>query len=342
MLDFHCFDHPESWLWSFSQAMEHLRAAGASEQSIREQEEIQKEATLGIGPVTAYPPGIRRRTPDTSLGGCLDETMPILSQCAGKAMEAAGISPHEVDFVLTACTIFNPKPSLAEMIMHEFGMRSDCQNYNLSGQGSSAGVMLVSLARDLLTANPGTVALILAHDNVTCSLGKWLPLYAANVPFRAGGSAAILSSRPWDRRRAKYQLLHTVSVNQVADISSNGVYMRSPVINATAASAISTNIRHMAARMLPLPLLVKAARSRDQNFVPDFSSAFQHVCIHPGASTYYILAHLESRVGVNKGDKILQLGMGPCFKCCSAVWKALRSINTKHPCWQFQSPSQMP
>ena len=46
-----------------------------------------------------------------------------------------------------------------------------------------------------MQANPGTVALILAHDNVTCSLGKWLPLYAANVPFRAGASAAILSSR---------------------------------------------------------------------------------------------------------------------------------------------------
>ncbi|KAK9901087.1 hypothetical protein WJX75_003440 [Coccomyxa subellipsoidea] len=128
MLDFHCFDHPESCLWSFSQAMEHLRAAGAWEQTIREQEEIQKEATLGVGLVYTYPPGIRRRPPDTSLGGCLDETMPILSQCAGKAMEAAGISPHEVHFVLTACTISNPWPSMADLIMHDFDMRSDCQN----------------------------------------------------------------------------------------------------------------------------------------------------------------------------------------------------------------------
>ena len=63
--------------------------------------------------------------------------------------------------------------------------------------------------------------------------------------------------RPWDRQRTKYQLLHTVTVNQVADIRSNGVYMRSPVINATAVGAISTNLRHMAPRMLPLPLLVQ-------------------------------------------------------------------------------------
>lgn len=39
--------------------------------------------------------GIRRRPPETSLAGCLDD-MPISSQCAGKAMETAGISPNEV------------------------------------------------------------------------------------------------------------------------------------------------------------------------------------------------------------------------------------------------------
>ena len=72
--------------------------------------------------------------------------------------------------------------------------------------------------------------------------------------------------------------------------------------------------------------------------MPDFSKAFAHVCIHPGArfviekvrktlrfgeraaapshaalhrfgntsasSTYYILAFTETRVGVEKGDKV--------------------------------------
>ena len=34
--------------------------------------------------------------------------------------------------------------------------------------------------------------------------------------------------------------------------------------------------------------------------------------------------------------QVLQLGMGSGFKCCSAVWKALRHINTKHSCWEFR------
>ncbi len=62
--------------------------------------------------------------------------------------------------------------------------------------------------------------------------------------------------RPWDGQRAKYQLLHTVAVDQVADISSNGAYMKPPVINAAAASAISNNLRHLAPLVLPLSVLV--------------------------------------------------------------------------------------
>ncbi len=71
--------------------------------------------------------------------------------------------------MLTACTVFSPSPSIAEMIMHEFGMRSDCQDYNLSGQGSSAGVMLVSLARDLLTVK---LSLVLAHTSMCLPCSK--------------------------------------------------------------------------------------------------------------------------------------------------------------------------
>ena len=42
---------------------------------------------------------------------------------------------------------------------------------------------------------PEKMSLILAHDNATCSLGKWLPRHAANVLFHTGGAAAVLLSR---------------------------------------------------------------------------------------------------------------------------------------------------
>lgn len=48
-----------------------------------------------------------------------------------------------------------------------------------------------------MQANPGKVALIVAHENITssCYLGDELEFMAANVVFRSGGTAAVLSSR---------------------------------------------------------------------------------------------------------------------------------------------------
>ena len=34
--------------------------------------------------------------------------------------------------------------------------------------------------------------------------------------------------------------------------------------------------------------------------------------------------------------------MGSGFKCCSAVWKALRNIDTKHPCWELRDRQPEP
>ena len=47
----------------------------------------------------------------------------------------------------------------------------------------------------------------------------------------------------------------------------------------------------------------------------------------------YILANIESTKGVKAGERIWQIGFGSGFKCNSAVWKALRTINTPHPAW---------
>ena len=41
-------------------------------------------------------------------------------------------------------------------------------------------------------------------------------------------------------------------------------------------------------------------------------------------------------------QQVLQLGMGSGFKCCSAVWKALRDIDTQHPCWELRDRQPEP
>jgi len=104
----------------------------------------------------------------------------------------------------------------------------------------------------------------------------------------------------------------------------------------------------------------KAGWQRPKPFVPDFRKAFQHFCIHAGgraiidgleenlklsarhvepsratlyrygntssSSVWYELAYSERMGYIKKGDRIWQIALGSGFKCNSAVWKSLQSI----------------
>lgn len=96
-------------------------------------------------------------------------------------------------------------------------------------------------------------------------------------------------------------------------------------------------------------------------YIPDFKLAFEHFCIHAGgravldeleknlqlsewhmepsrmtlyrfgntssSSLWYELAYSEAKGRIRKGDRTWQIAFGSGFKCNSAVWKALRTIN---------------
>lgn len=56
----------------------------------------------------------------------------------------------QVDILIVNCSLFNPTPSLSAMIVNHFKMKSNVVSYNLSGMGCSAGVIAISLAKELL------------------------------------------------------------------------------------------------------------------------------------------------------------------------------------------------
>lgn len=45
------------------------------------------------------------------------------------------------------------------------------------------------------------------------------------------------------------------------------------------------------------------------------------------SSVWYELAYIEAKGRIKRGDKTWQIGFGSDFKCNSAVWRALRSID---------------
>ncbi|KAL5782735.1 hypothetical protein ACOSP7_007764 [Xanthoceras sorbifolium] len=105
----------------------------------------------------------------------------------------------------------------------------------------------------------------------------------------------------------------------------------------------------------------KSFKVKIKPYIPDFKLAFEHFCIHAGgrgvldeleknlelsewhmepsrmtlyrfgntssSSLWYELAYSEAKGRIRKGDRTWQIAFGSGFKCNSAVWKALRTIN---------------
>ncbi|KAH7524716.1 hypothetical protein FEM48_Zijuj06G0149000 [Ziziphus jujuba var. spinosa] len=119
----------------------------------------------------------------------------------------------------------------------------------------------------------------------------------------------------------------------------------------------------MSEQLLFLATLIgrKLFKMKVKPYIPDFKLAFEHFCIHAGgravldeleknlqlsgwhmepsrmtlyrfgntssSSLWYELAYTEAKGRMKKGDRIWQIAFGSGFKCNSAVWKALRTVN---------------
>ncbi|XP_055827737.1 3-ketoacyl-CoA synthase 11-like [Solanum dulcamara] len=105
----------------------------------------------------------------------------------------------------------------------------------------------------------------------------------------------------------------------------------------------------------------KIFKMKIKPYIPDFKLAFEHFCIHAGgravldeleknlelsqwhmepsrmtlyrfgntssSSLWYELAYSEAKGRIKKGDRTWQIAFGSGFKCNSAVWRALKTIN---------------
>jgi 3-ketoacyl-CoA synthase len=230
-----------------------------------------------------------------------------------------------------------------------------------------------------------------------------------NALFRSNGAAVLLSSRPADKRKSKYTVRHIVRTIMAADDEAygcvwqtedpehiQGVRLRKELIS-VAGRCVTRNVGRVAPLVLPVSELGKCAAGAlvravlsaaparlaslaperwQRPYAPDFSKAFDAVCIHTGGrgvidsmeqslglgrgmveasraalfrfgntsscSVWYELAYLESfDGGLRRGAKVWQVAFGSGFKCNSAVLVANRRVADAHAAWDAFDRSKM-
>ncbi|MFS7889528.1 putative very-long-chain 3-oxoacyl-CoA synthase [Helianthus anomalus] len=259
----------------------------------------------GLGDETYLPKGITARPPQLTMKEARAEAELVMFGALDSLFSKTGVRPQEISILIVNCSLFNPTPSLSSMIVNHYKLRPDIMSFNLGGMGCSAGVISIDLAKNLLKANPNSYAVVLSMENVTLN---WYPgnersMLLCNCIFRMGGAAMLLSNKSRDRRRAKYELMHTVRTHKGADDKCyNCVYQREDdkgiigvslarELMAVAGDALKTNITTMGPLVLPFSeqlmfflTLVKRKvfKMKVKPYIPDFKLAFEHFCIHAG------------------------------------------------------------
>merc|ERR1712151_670790 len=268
--------------------------------------------------------------------------------------------------------------------------RQDVRSYNLSGMGCSANEISVDLAKQLMQNQPRSRALVVSTEIITPNLylGNEKSMLLQNSLFRCGGVALILSSRRCDAARAKYELLYTGRVQMSDGESFNAVYekedaegnrgvaLSKEIVN-VAGRAMKANFTQLGRHILPISEKLKVVSNRiaasvvsrarklgltdmqvPRSYVPDFTKAVDHFCIHAGgravidgvqksldlaerymepskrtledwgntssSSIWYEAEWIERFANLQVGQRVLQISFGSGFKCNSAVWRTLR------------------
>ncbi|CAN1156916.1 3-ketoacyl-CoA synthase 2 [Linum perenne] len=390
LLDFSCYKPDPERMCTREIFVERSGLAGTfTEENLTFQKKILERS--GLGQKTYLPEAVMRVPPNPNMAEARKEAETVMFSAIDELLGKTGVNPKEIGILIVNCSLFNPTPSLSAMVVNRYKLRGNISSYNLGGMGCSAGLISIDLAKQLLQVHPNSYALVVSMENITLNwyFGNDRSMLVSNCLFRMGGAAILLSNRSSDRRRSKYQLIHTVRTHKGSDDKAYGCVFQkedkndsanprvgvslSKDLMAVAGEALKTNITTLGPLVLPMSeqllfFVTLVARKvlgmkKIKPYIPDFKLAFEHFCIHAGgravldeleknlelsewhmepsrmtlyrfgntssSSLWYELAYSEAKGRIRRGDRTWQIAFGSGFKCNSAVWKALRTVNPK-------------
>ncbi|KAF6167272.1 hypothetical protein GIB67_043133 [Kingdonia uniflora] len=271
----------------------------------------------GLGESTYLPEAVLRIPPNPCMAEARKEAKEVMFGAIDELFEKTSIKPKDIGILVVNCSLFNPTPSLSAMIVNHYKLRGNIASYNLGGMGCSAGLISIDLAKDLLQVHPNSYALVVSTENITLNwyFGNERSMLVSNCLFRMGCAAVLLSNKGSDRRRSKYQLVHTVRTHKGADEKSFSCVTQkedstgmvgvslSKDLMAVAGDALKTNMTTLGPLVLPmseqLPCFAtlvgkKIFKMKIKPYTPKFKLAFKHFCIHAGGRA--VLDELEKNL----------------------------------------------
>ncbi|XP_059663772.1 3-ketoacyl-CoA synthase 20-like [Cornus florida] len=383
LVDFACHKPPLALSCSREVALERAtRYMNISEETLVFMKKIMERS--GLGDSTYLPEGFLRDPPNVCLEEARREAEMMMFGAIDELLVKTGVKCIDVGILVVNCCIFNVVPSLSSMVVNRYKLRDNILSFNLAGMGCTAGLIAITLAKQLLQVHHNTYALVVSTENITqnCYLGSDPSKFLINCVFRVGGAAILLSNRPSDGPSSKYELIHTVQTNtahyersyncilQEEDREGHlGVTVTRDLM-AVAIKAVESNMTTLGRLVLPVSeqiryitnYLIRKLHVADiKPYVPDFRKAFDHILPHVGgkpvldelqrnlglseadmeasrmtlyrfgntssSTVWYELAYAEAKGRIKRGDRVWHIAFGSGFKCCSVVWRAMRTVN---------------
>ncbi|KAL6878275.1 hypothetical protein ACP4OV_012445 [Aristida adscensionis] len=284
----------------------------------------------GLGEHTYCPPSIVASREDSpTLQDAHDEMDAFFHDAVAELLARTGLRPRDVDVLVVNVSTFYPAPSLAARIVRAYGMREDVAAYNLSGMGCSAVLAAVDVARNAMRARAPRPALALVVSAETIApnwyTGTDRSLLLGHCLFRCGGAAALLTSDPALRGRAKMELRGMARTTATADDEAHSAIVQredadglvgiglSKSLPKVAVRAFVANLKRLAPRILPVGELARfaagvacqtllrrgnaaAAASRRINF----KASVDHFCLHPGGVA--VIDAVRRNMGLEERD----------------------------------------
>ncbi|XP_027338302.1 probable 3-ketoacyl-CoA synthase 21 [Abrus precatorius] len=322
LIGFTCYSPPSSYRLPMAMFEENQFFDNMDPEAVAFQCKIM--AKSGFSDETSISPSLAQMPKIKALSFALEEAETIMCSVITDLFQKNNINPKAIDILITNSSVFCPTPCLSAMVVNKFRMRSNIMSFNLSGMGCSAGIISMSLAKDLLRVHRNSLALIVSTETLSLNwyTGKVPSMLLSNCLFRMGGAAILMSSRAQDKHKAKYELQHIVRTITAQDDQSHGcvyqevdpenkegISISKNIVNVSG-DALKKNIASLGPLVLPLReqfLYVFSiichklwSTRRTSIYTPNFNNAFEHFCIHSGGRA--IIQAVERNLRLRKQD----------------------------------------